>query len=1069
MLLRSILLAGSLVALAWADPSSLTTGDSLSCFNRLDGAGTLTTVPVTGMPFARALRVKTGVVSPSANAWDIRPRCFTTESAKKDDVVAVTFWMRTISSPDGRGFTSFVLERNDSPYTKSVTYTASAGVEWKMFEVPFTIAETYAANAYNFSFWVTYSNQEVEIGGISILDYGPGVPFSQLGLSTWPYAERAADAPWRAVAAARIERYRKGDLAVTVRDDAGKPVAGADVHVKMKRHAFGFGTAVAGDIIQSNATDGQKYREALKKYFNKVVTENALKWPPFESYGKAQADFMLPWFAANDFSDVRGHNVIWPGVTYLPTDVQNMLKASPVNAAALRARIDKHITDVMAYAKGKVTEWDVLNEAYTNKDLQNVLGDSEMVSWFKQARAADPGVKLYINDYNILAAGGYDIQHINGYSRIIETLLAAGAPIDGLGLQSHFDSNLTPPSRVLELIDQFAAFGKDLQVTEFDVSVADEQVQADYTRDFLTICFSHPAMKGFMMWGFWEGAHWRPSAAMLRRDWSGKPSAAVWEDQIYRQWWTDVRGVTGSDGAFRTRGFLGDYDVEVTINGVTKSYPLSLASSTQPAFVNIGKTAAGAIAADGVVNAASFRGVNVAPGEIVTIFGSGFGPTALAAAQYTDGQLPVSVGETRVLFDGVAAPMIYAAAGQVSAIVPYSAKGTSQVQVEYQGVATLPVAVPVAAAVPGIFACPNKPSVALMINASAAGVISCNDNFVPPAPGSVVTFYVTGDGVPAPAIADGRLPSGPAYPAPSSWSVSFGGVDAPRCASTFAGLVYAGVTQVNVCVPEDAPRTGAVPVVFHAGASQSASAAIDLQPAWKLVWSDEFNAAAGTGVDRANWDFDLGGGGWGNNELEVYTNSVENVSHDGAGNLVIRAVKNGTGYTSARIKTQGKRTFQYGRVEARIKIPYGQGIWPAFWMLGADIGTAGWPACGEIDIMENIGKEPATVHATVHGPGYSGGSGIGGALNFSGVRFADSFHVYAVEWSPDSMVFFVDGVQYFEVTPAKLPAGKTWVFQHPFFVILNVAVGGGWPGNPDATTVFPQQMLVDWVRFSQRQ
>ncbi len=518
MLARAVLVTLFWAAAALADPSSLVTGDPLSCFNRIDGAGTLSTVAVNGMPFLRALHVKTGAVSPTANAWDVRPRCFATLAARKDDVVAVSFWMRATASPGGRGFTSFVLERNDSPYTKSVTYTAAAGSDWKLFEVPFTMAETYAANAYNFSFWVTFPDQEIEIGGLSILDYGPGIPFSQLGLSTWPYAERAADAPWRAAAAARIDRYRKGDLAVVVRDDNGKAIPGAQVHVKMNRHAFGFGTAVAGDILQSPGTDGQNYRSALKKLFNKTVTENVLKWPPFESWGRPQADYMLPWFAANGFSMVRGHNVIWPSATYLPADVQNMLKANPVDANALRARVNKHIADVMAYSKGKVTEWDILNEPYTNKDLQAVLGDAEMTSWFRQARAADPGVKLYINDYSILESGGYDLQHINGYARIIQSMLDAGAPIDGIGLQSHFDSNLTPPSRVLELIDQFAAFGKDLQVTEFDVSVADEQVQADYTRDFLTICFSHPAMKGFMIWGFWEGAHWKPSAAMIRRE-----------------------------------------------------------------------------------------------------------------------------------------------------------------------------------------------------------------------------------------------------------------------------------------------------------------------------------------------------------------------------------------------------------------------------------------------------------------------------------------------------------------------------------------------------------------------
>jgi endo-1,4-beta-xylanase len=829
MLARAVLVTLFWAAAALADPSSLVSGDPLSCFNRMDGAGTLSTVAVSGMPFLHALHVKTGAVPATANAWDIRPRCFSTLAARQDDVVAVSFWMRATASPAGRGFTSFVLERNDSPYTKSVTYTAASASDWKLFEVPFTMAETYAANAYNFSFWVTFPNQEIEIGGLSIMDYGPGIPFSQLGLSTWPYAERAADAPWRAAAAARIDRYRKGDLAVVVRDDNGKAIPGAQVHVRMNRHAFGFGTAVAGDILQNAGTDGQNYRSALKKLFNKAVTENVLKWPPFESWGRPQADYMLPWFAANGFSMVRGHNVIWPSATYLPTDVQNMLKANPVDATALRARVNKHIADVMAYSKGKVTEWDILNEPYTNKDLQAVLGDSEMTSWFRQARAADPGVKLYINDYSILESGGYDLQHINGYARIIQSMLDAGAPIDGIGLQSHFDSNLTPPSRVLELIDQFAAFGKDLQVTEFDVSVADEQVQADYTRDFLTICFSHPAMKGFMIWGFWEGAHWKPSAAMIRRDWSTKPNYDAWNDLIYRQWWTDTRGATAADGVFRTRAFLGDYDIEVIIDGVTKTYPLRLTSNTEPAFVNIGKVSAGAIALNGVVNAATFRPGPVAPGEIVTIFGTGLGPTALAAAQYTDGRLPASAGETRVLFDGTPAPMIYASAGQVSAIVPYTARASVRVQVEYQGTLTAPLLATVAPAAPGIFACPDKPSVALAINASAGGVISCNGDFVPPSPGSVVTFYVTGDGIPSPAIDDGRLPAGPSYPAPAAWTMNIGGIDAPPCAATFAGLVYAGVTQVNVCIPEGVPRAATVPVTFRSGDASSPTATIDLR------------------------------------------------------------------------------------------------------------------------------------------------------------------------------------------------------------------------------------------------
>ena len=239
---------------------------------------------------------------------------------------------------------------------------------------------------------------------------------------------------------------------------------------------------------------------------------------------------------------------------------------------------------------------------------------------------------------------------------------------------------------------------------------------------------------------------------------------------------------------------------------------------------------------------------------------------------------------------------------------------------------------------------------------------------------------------------------------------------------------------------------------------------------WHLVWSDEFNAASQTPPDVNKWKYDVGDGGWGNQELEVYTDQRENVFQDGEGHLVIRAIKTASGgFTSARMKTQGKFAIRYGKIEARMKIPFGQGMWPAFWMLGGDIESAGWPNCGEIDVMENIGKEPAIVHGTVHGPGYSGGKGISAQYALQGAPpLAADFHVYGVEWSPQAIEFFLDGISYAKVTPASLPQGAKWVFDHPFFLLLNVAVGGAWPGNPDASTTFPQSMLVDWVRVWQR-
>ncbi|MGC9947461.1 MAG: glycoside hydrolase family 16 protein [Bryobacteraceae bacterium] len=237
----------------------------------------------------------------------------------------------------------------------------------------------------------------------------------------------------------------------------------------------------------------------------------------------------------------------------------------------------------------------------------------------------------------------------------------------------------------------------------------------------------------------------------------------------------------------------------------------------------------------------------------------------------------------------------------------------------------------------------------------------------------------------------------------------------------------------------------------------------------RLIWSDEFNGAPGSPPDPTKWVYDLGGSGWGNHELEVYTDNRGNAHLDGQGHLAIRALQATPGkFTSARLKTQSKFAFEYGRAEARIRIPYGQGIWPAFWMLGADMKRKGWPTCGEIDIMENIGREPDTVHGTVHGPGYSGGKSIGKPFQSAAGRFADDYHIYAVEWMPERIDFLVDGQTYQTVTPASLPAGTKWVYDHPFFLILNVAIGGRWPGNPDATTEFPQTMLVDYVRVYAR-
>ena len=261
-------------------------------------------------------------------------------------------------------------------------------------------------------------------------------------------------------------------------------------------------------------------------------------------------------------------------------------------------------------------------------------------------------------------------------------------------------------------------------------------------------------------------------------------------------------------------------------------------------------------------------------------------------------------------------------------------------------------------------------------------------------------------------------------------------------------------------------RAAGILVLFFAAHAATGSEAAATPPGWQLVWQDEFD---GTVINPAHWTRETGGHGWGNRELQAYTTAERNAAIED-GHLVIRAREESVGdnrYSSARLTTMGKKEFQYGRVEARIQLPRGTGLWPAFWMLGADFPADGWPQCGEIDIMENIGSEPEQVHGTVHAPGYSGRNGVGASHQLaSGADFADNFHVFAVEWQEDEIRWFVDGQMFSRLTPADVPAA--WAFNRPFFLMLNLAVGGKWPGSPDDTTRFPQAMTIDYVRVYQR-
>jgi beta-glucanase (GH16 family) len=238
---------------------------------------------------------------------------------------------------------------------------------------------------------------------------------------------------------------------------------------------------------------------------------------------------------------------------------------------------------------------------------------------------------------------------------------------------------------------------------------------------------------------------------------------------------------------------------------------------------------------------------------------------------------------------------------------------------------------------------------------------------------------------------------------------------------------------------------------------------------WSVVWQDEFDGPAGTAPDATKWTHEVGGWGWGNGELQNYTDSTNNAALDGAGNLVITARAETSGanaYTSARLNTKGLFARAYGRFEARMRLPKGAGLWPAFWILGDNFDTVGWPSCGEMDIMEARGSSNDVIWSSLHGPQRNAALDVDDTNAFRLPAGGDEdFHVYAVEWDPVNIVFLIDDMPFFQLNPARRPV---WVYDHPFFILVNLAVGGAFSGSPDATTPFPQTLVVDYVRVSAR-
>ena len=534
----------------------------------------------TGAPSAEVWRLTT--LRRPRNVWDLQLVATTTEPVRKGDTLWLRFHLRAIESHDetGEARVSAVVESAGRGFDKSLDAIAGAGKEWKEFAYAFPCRHDLEAGGGQFVLRFSFAPQVCEIAGVELLNFRD-LKRDALPKTSSLYPGGEADAAWRKEAQARIETLRKGSIVVEVRDRQGRPMPGVPVRVEMKRHAFGFGSAVVAGMITGEGDDSRRYREIIERNFSKVVFENDLKWPMWESRHPGHRQTVLQaidWLQERRIT-IRGHTLIWPSWGNTPRGLAGLQDRPD----ALRDRIRRHFEDEIGATKGRIDDWDVINEPFANNDIMGVLGDDAMVDWYRHAHELDPKPRLFLNDYAALVAGGANTPHKDHFERTLRFLKDKGAPLGGVGIQAHFGGQVTPPERLLKEMDRWAAFGLPVHITEFDLDMHDEELQADYTRDFLTAMFSHPAVEAVLTWGFWESRHWRPDAAMWRRDWSIKPNGLAWTQLTRETWWTDLTGTTDADGRWSGSGFYGDYEITAGGGARTVRTPHRHAAGGKPA------------------------------------------------------------------------------------------------------------------------------------------------------------------------------------------------------------------------------------------------------------------------------------------------------------------------------------------------------------------------------------------------------------------------------------------------------------------------------------------------------
>lgn len=501
----------------------------------------------------------------------------TGKSVRKNDRMLVSYMARCTSGGGGR--VTAKLQFSSPPYASAgMTDIAKPGTTWEQVNQPFIASTDIPEGKAELTLMLGYQKQTVEIAAIRVLNYGPDFDLAKLPRQRVTYQGREDNAPWREAALARIEKIRMADYTVQVTGAGGKPLANTAVTVTLHRHAFGFGTCVTRGMLTVEGRDGERYRDIVKRTCSRVVFENDLK-PcifPQDEKGRAQLEQSFGWLKANDIS-VRGHYLIQEAVdTWTRSRLGDPEKLRKTYMESIRERI--------AFVGDRVTEWDAVNHpiAWHGAELLGEKGGplaTLSMDVFHEARRLTD-LPICINEDQLFRPGP---QQEKTYE-LLAKLKRDGVRVDGLGNQAHFNSSFLPsPEELLRVTDRFTAVAPKQVITEYDmVTNGDDPLAADYLRDSLIACFSHPAYDGFLLWGFWEGRHWIPEAALWKKDWTIKAAGQAWEEWVGKRWQTREVLTTDAAGRISWRGFKGSYRLEA---GGRMAGPFQPGDSKSPGHV----------------------------------------------------------------------------------------------------------------------------------------------------------------------------------------------------------------------------------------------------------------------------------------------------------------------------------------------------------------------------------------------------------------------------------------------------------------------------------------------------